>query len=374
MKVSNFEQALIGKLKRYGLILFLIVTSLHISAQESIYQKYDIYRNPIRVILNQFSISATSGYGSTFYSHDLSGVYFYQDASSQFIFNNNIENLSSTFAGYSDWLNDPQLGFETSIENPFDIPFDYLANPVYNPDLQDPTFLLNTDTSALRFEGIGRGIPINLSLHYNYQKFRIGFGYSYEKQFISAFEPTHFIDQIRDYQPNFKSTRYTRLYGMLGYNFYSWWWYDFVAEVNIGRIKSGPQFNRGAISRGLYYNLGVSIENNLSEYFRLIIKPSLDIKSYTLNLPDGASVLHKQPTFFVQVGISINIPDIRRSPMGNDHTQLKHVYTNPATGMREEVRGQPIHKRQNPKVGENHRRPNQHMPSRKNRVKSKKHD
>ncbi len=359
--------------RRYVLALLGVLSFAASVAQDNIYQQYNIYRNPARVVMNMFSITVTTGYGATFYAHDLDGVFFFQNADGQYIFNNNIENLGSSFLGYSDWLNNPQIGLETSLENPFDIPFDYLANPVYNPALGDQTFLVNTDTANFGFEGTSHGIPINAMLHYNFKKFRIGGGYSYERQFVRPMQPTNFSSQVRDYQPNFKSTRFTRLYGMVGYNFYSWWWYDFVAELNIGRIRSGPnQFSRGAITQGLYYNFGISIENNWSEYFRIIVKPSIDFKNYTLTVPDGATVNHRNPTFFVQFGVSINIPDIRRSPMGNDHTQLKHVYTDPKTGRREEVRGQPIYKRQNPKIGENHRRPNQHMPSRKNRVKSKK--
>lgn len=370
--MGNFESNLESLLKRYCLVLFFLGT-LHFSfAQDNIYQQYNIYRNPARVVLNMFSITATTGYGSTYYSHDLDGVYFFQNPDGQYIFNNNLENLSGTFLGYTDWLNDPQIGLETSLENPFDIPFDYLSNPVYNPALGDQTFLVNTDTANFGFEGTSHGIPINLMLHFNYMKFRIGGGYSYERQFVRPMSPTNFSSQVRDYQPNIKSTRFTRLYGMVGYNFYSWWWYDFVAELNIGRIRSGPQFNSGVISRGLYYNFGISIEHNWSEYFRVIVKPSIDFKNYNLTMPDGITINHRQPTFFVQLGVSINIPDIRRSPMGTDHTQLKHVYTDPKTGRREEVRGQPITKRQNPKIGENHRWPNQHMPSRKKRVKSKK--
>ncbi|MEM6643539.1 MAG: hypothetical protein AAF616_11215 [Bacteroidota bacterium] len=355
------------------ILLFLWGIPGRVSGQDNIYQRYDIYRNPIRVILNMFSITATTGYGATFYSHDLNGVFFYQDAQGQYIFNNNVEGVSSAFIGYSDWLNNPSAGLQTTIQSPFDVPFDYLPNPVNNPLLTDQAFLVNTDTTDFGFRGTSHSVPLNAMLHFNYKKFRLGIGYSYERQFVRPLEPTQFMGQVRSYQPNFKSTRFTRLYGMAGYKFYSWWWYDFVAEVNVGRINQGPnQFNRAVISKGLYYNLGVSIEHNWSEYFRIILKPSIDFKSYTVSIPDGSSVRHRQPTFFLQVGVSINIPDIRRSPMKSDHTQLKHVYTDRKTGRREEVRGQPITKRQNPKIGENHRRPNQHMPSRKNRVKRKK--
>ena len=59
--------------------------------------------------------------------------------------------------------------------------------------------------------------------------------------------------------------------------------------------------------------------------------------------------------FFFQVGVSINIPEIPRSPMKSDHIQLKHVLSDDE-GRLKEFRGQPIWKVQNPKVGQNHRR------------------
>ncbi len=325
-------------------------------SSQSIYERYNIHRNPIRVFLNHFSITATTGYTSTSYKHELSGVYFYQNAQNQYIFSNEIENLGSSFVGYSDWLNDPQIGFETSLEDPFDLPFDYISNPVNNPELGSQQFLLNTDTVDFGFEGVSNGIPISLALHYEYRKFRIGLGFTYEKQYSKELQPTSFVEQVRAYQPNYKSTSYTRFFGMLGYNFYQFWSYDFVAEFQIGKLNAGKEFNRSAIQRNLYTNIGISIENNWSEYFRVIIKPGIDLTNYTVNLPDGASVKHTNPTFFLQVGVSINIPDIRRSPMKSDHVQLKHLYTDPKTGRVEEVRGQPIWKKQNPKIGQNHRK------------------
>ncbi|WP_420319043.1 hypothetical protein [Ekhidna sp.] len=346
---------MLAAFKRYGICLILGLISVQVLSQD-IYQKYDIYRDPIKVMLNKISITVTSGMAFTNYSHQLEGVYFYQDAQSQFIFSNGIENLGSSFSGYTDWLNDPQLGFNTSLENPFDVPFGYLENPVNNPLLGDQTFLVDTDTTDFGFQGSSRGIPINLSVHYEFDEIRVGAGYSYEIHFLRPLDPTAYTDQVRSYQPNTVRTRYSRLYGMVGYKFHSFWSYDFVAELQVGRIRAGKQFNSGAISRGMYTNLGISIENNWSEYFRVIIRPSVEFKSYSLTIPDGSSVKHKYPTFAIQAGISINIPDIPRSPMNSDHVQLKHVYTNPVTGQRMEVRGQPIHKRQNPKVGENHRR------------------
>ena len=342
---------------RYRTISFLcLILSLN-GFSQSIYEKYDIYRNPIRVFLNKISVTATTGYGITSYLHTLEGVYFYQDRTNQFIFSNKIEGLGSTFSAYSNWLNNAQPEFETSLED--------LVN---NLLLDEQTFLVNTDTTNFGFQGISHGIPINLMLHYEFQDFRIGWGYSHEKQFVQPLEPTIFERQVRPYQPDFKSTSITRMYGMIGYKFYDWWAYDFVAEMNIGKINSELQVDQEMTSTSLYTNFGLSIERNLSEYFRVIIRPSIDFKSYTINIPDGSSVKHRQPAFFVQFGISINFPDIPRSPMGSDHVQLKHIYTNPVTGRRMEVRGQPIWKPQNPKIGELHRKIWHHKPKNKKKI------
>jgi len=66
-------------------------------------------------------------------------------------------------------------------------------------------------------------------------------------------------------------------------------------------------------------------------------------------------VSHKYNAFYIQVGISINIPELRRSPLAADHVQLKHVIMDPKKERLEEVRGQVFWKEQNPKIGQNHR-------------------
>lgn len=333
--------------------MFLLVQTIQ---GQSIYQKYNIYRNPVKVFLNKFSITATTGYGSTTYKHELSGLYFFQDATNQFVIPKEGDFIGNTVTGYTDWLNGPQLSDETTLQNPFDIPYDHLANPVNNPLIGAQQLLIDTDTMSLGFEGVSRGIPLLFSVHYNILDFRIGGGFMYERQFVRELQPTILENQVRAYQPNFKSTNYTKLFGLVGYKFHEFWSYDFVAELQVGKVNAGKQFDSSAITQGLFTNFGVSIENNWSEYFRVVIKPSIDFKKYTVNLPNGQTIDHSNPSFFLQFGLSINIPDIPRSPMKSDHVQLKHVYTDPKTGRLMEVRGQPIWKRQNPKVGENHRR------------------
>ncbi len=345
---------MVNLIRRYLSPLIFLALGHAISGQD-IYEKYNIYRDPIKVFLNKFSITLTTGYSRNTYDHKLTGVYFFQSRTDQLILSNS-ETLGSTFRGYANWLNNPELGVETSLEDEFDVPFDRLTNPVYNSLLGNTEFLIDTDTADFGFKGTSGGVPVLLSVHFNIADFRLGGGFAYEKQWIRELEPISYQDQVRAYQPNFTSTSYTKLFGLVGYRFYQFWRYDFVAELQVGRINAGKQFNSAAITRGTFTNFGISIENNWSEYFRVIVRPSIDFKKYTVNVPDGSSISHSYPSFFIQVGLSINIPDIPRSPMKSDHVQLKHVYTDPNTGRLMEVRGQPIWKKQNPKIGENHRR------------------
>lgn len=325
---------------------------------EDVYARYDIYRPPVRVFLNKFTWTITTGYGATTYKHNLQGYYFYQTQDAQYVLPTSATLDLPQFQGYENWFNNPVLGEEVTVRNPFDVPYDDVTNPVLNPLLNQGLFFANGDTTEIGFEGVSHGIPITAQLHYVFlEKFRVGLGYSWEKQFVRELEPTTNQSIIRPYQPNFKSTRYSRFYGTVGYQFYSYWEHLYVAELQFGTIRSGPkEFDRTKTRQGTYLNFGVSMEKQLSEYFRIIVKPSVDIKNYQVMIPGGSDIRHGHPTFFLQVGVSINIPEIPRSPIKNDKTQVKHVITDPKTGRLIEVRGQPITKWQNPKVGQNHRK------------------
>lgn len=347
------------RLKYYltGFILVFSLAKAFAQQEVDIYQKYNIYRNPTMVFLNKFSLTLTTGYGNTHYTHDLEGVYFYQDQNQQLILSNNIEALPRRFQGFSDWLNNPLRSDTVLFDAIFDVPYNYLQNPVFNDTLRTESFVIDTDTTNLGFSGVYHSIPIQFSVHYNYGDFRVGGGFNWERQFVKSLDPNTLTGQIRPYAPNFKATSFTRWFGMIGYKFYEYWDYTFFAELEAGNINASKQFNDQFISRGIYTTIGISIEQNWSEYFRLVLKPSYEIKSYTVTLPDGVTTIrHSQNAFFIKFGISINIPEIPRSPIDADHVQLKHVITDPRTGRLMEVRGQPIWKKQNPKVGENHRK------------------
>ncbi len=338
------------------------ITAVGQGRQKQAYNPYsgqmeDIYRSPLRAFLNQFSFNIMTGYGRTKYSHDLAGVFFVQDQTRQLILNNATDPLPEQIMGYSNWFNAPILGDSIQNRNIFDVPFVALNNPVNNPALQGQNVILNTDTTNFGFESRGRSIPVQLSLYYTFmEKFRIGGGLMLERQKFNTFEPTAFGDRVRNFDPGFNKTSYLKYFVLLGYKFYDFWDYSFAAEMNIGKARYGGRFS--GIQTGLYTSFNLSIEKNLSEYFRVVLKPTLDLRNHELNLGDeqGTVINHKNRTFFMQFGISITYPEIPRSPVKSDKVQLKHVIMHPRTGQRMEVRGQPIWKRQNPKIGENDRK------------------
>lgn len=357
--IANFIRLnRVSLLKNLIFIVLFIAFCLQGTAQsDDIYQKYDIYRSPIRVMLNKFSWTVTSGYGLTNYKHNLSGFYFFQDPNGQSILSKRNE-LGPIFSGYEKWMSQPQAGSAVILNDIYDVPYDYLENPVNNPLLKSRQFLADADTLGLGFSSLASTIPIVASVHFDFNKFRLGLGYQYERHFLTPLKPNVEEELIRPYGPDFKQTGYSKIFGLIGYEFYEFWDYTFVAELQLGRAKPGKEINTTAIGIGqnFFANIGVNIEYHLSEYVRVVVKPALDFKRYTVNLPDASSIRHTNNAFIINAGISINIPEIPRSPIKSDHVQLKHVITDPATGRLKEVRGQPMWKKQNPKVGENHRK------------------
>jgi hypothetical protein len=89
----------------------------------------------------------------------------------------------------------------------------------------------------------------------------------------------------------------------------------------------------------------------MSEYFRLFVRPSYEIRSYTLNFAEtGQSIDHKFNAFYINVGATYRIPELRRCFLKTCKAQMNHAH-----GNREyRSRVHPIYKKQNPHYGENH--------------------
>ena len=341
---------------------------------QSIYKQYNIYRNPITVALNKVALTVSWGYSTTNFEHSLEGFYLYQTGENQFILPK-LSNgaISDIISGQSDWLNSPKISPAVNIGDSYQIGYNPIESPVNNLEIDSDYLFIDGDSTAINFRSFWSGIPINIVAHHDFNNFRFGMGVNFEKLWSKPLAVVHGRNHYLSYHPNFKSTDFLRAFGILGYKFYSEWNYAVVGEVMLGKIWSSSEFDDNQINRSLFYNLGLNFEYHFSEYLRLIVKPSYEIKDYVVNVPSNGSenltrLTHRYNSLTLQMGISINIPEINRSPLKEDHVQLKHVITHPATGRLEEVRGQLIWKVQNPKIGQNHRKLIQYK--RKNRKNS----
>ena len=290
---------------------------------ETIYAKRKSY--PVRAFLRNVKFSASIGVGNTFFRHKLDGFGVFQRTGFEpRIFPSG----AGTSPRYSNWV-----------------------NAVVNDTLSvlPDSYLISSDTAKLGFKGNGLNIPLHVSVHYEFKKLRIGGGYGIEPMFIGNLTPITFADKIRNFQPGNSSGIMKKYYGMVGYSFYRMQDFLFTGNLQIGGYKPGNNFAIDLIKKGVNVNVGVTIERDLSEYWRLFVKPSLDFKNYTLTVADK-SIKHNLNAAYVQLGVTYSIPDLPKCFHHECKIQMNHAH-----GNREyRSRVHPFYKKQNPNYGENY--------------------
>jgi hypothetical protein len=280
-----------------------------------------------RSVLRNVRFGLSTGYGNTFFRHRLDGFGVLQAPDSAV----KIFDAADPNAIYSAWVN----------------------RVAPSPWGFAPTdFRVNADTARLGFRANGWNIPIKATIHYEYQgRFRIGGGYSYQWLHMGSFRPMQFEDRLADHAPPRPVGGWMRHYfGMLGVSFYRVHRYLFTADVNVGGFRPGRNFDNALIRRGIYVNAGVTIEKELSEYLRLFLRPSFELKNFTLAVPGARyAITHNINTFYLNVGLTYSIPELPRCFHKSCRTQINHAH-----GNREyRSRVHPIYKKQNPGYGEN---------------------
>ena len=269
-----------------------------------------------------------TGYGSTSFSHKLDGFGIYQATSKQ----PSIFDSKSTAVHYTNWVNN--VTSDTSKFKP-------------------GSFLVSSDTAKLGFKGGAFNIPFVASIHYEWGgRYRVGGGYSYELMSIGTLHPTSYSNKISDFQPAGSMGWMSKYFGMVGVSFYRSGNYLFTGDAQVGSYNPGSNFNTAYVKTGVVFvNLGVTVERELSEYLRVFVRPSYEIKSYTLNLPEGGkSISYGINAFYLNVGVSYSIPDLPKCFIPDCKIQMNHAH-----GDREyRSRVHPFYKKQNPQYGENH--------------------
>ena len=283
---------------------------------------------PFRAFLNKFSLNLSTGYGRTFYRHDLSGFGYLRNAQGSFITQG--PTSSGTAVGYSNWFSGAEPA--TTVVGSSDEDFKAISS----------------DEGTIDMQGGGYSIPLNLSLYFNLYRFRVGGGAMLDFHRANVPQPDNFLTPFPE--PDHVRSTMFRYYFLLGYSFYEYYDNAFGVDVRVGKVNMGGGFDDAVIKPSPFVNVGVTFEKVFSEYFRIYARPAYEFKSYELTLPD-ATIDHRNNAAFLTVGVSINYPDMPRSPIKNDKTQMKHYVSDPM-GNRKEFRGQPFWRKQDPKIGE----------------------
>ncbi len=276
-----------------------------------------------RRVLHNFHFGAYTGYGRTFFNTKLDAFGIYQAPGSMpELF------TSSTATRYTNWVNN--AGTDTSAPGSY-----IVANP---------------GTANAGFKGHALNIPLAATVHFEFNRYRIGGGYSYELMSIGALHSNILSDKITDMKPTSPTGFIRKYWGMVGVSFYRWNDYLFTGDVEVGSYKLKGNYNQAQVTPSTYFNLGVTIERDLSEYFKVFARPAYEIKSYDLALPGaGQSVHYNINALYVNVGFTYSIPELPRCFLKDCHAQINHAHGNKEYRSRRH----PFYKKQNPGYGEN---------------------
>ncbi len=280
---------------------------------------------PIRTFISKFKFSLSTGYGSTFLNHKLTGFDIYQQ-------NGVAPGILPTKLGvprYSNWVN-TVTNDSTSL-----------------PDV----FRVSSDTAKLGFKGRAFNIPLKATLHFEFlQRYRVGIGYSYELMSMGDYHSISYTDKISGFRPSSPTGFMNKYFVMLGGSFYRLGDYLFTGDLNIGGYSPGTNFNKSLIKKGIYGNIGVTIERDFSEYLRGFVRPSFEMKGYTMSVTGSdQSIKHKLNAMYINVGFTYSLPQLPRCYAKECHAQINHAH-----GDREyRSRMHKIWKWQNPNYGQN---------------------
>lgn len=277
-------------------------------------------------ILSKLHFGLSTGYGSSTLKHKLDGYGIIQNPGSA----PQIFKSGNATSKYSNWFND--IVADSSSSSP-------------------TAFKVSSDSAKIGFRSKAFSIPLRATIHYEFSRYRIGGGYAIEYMHIGTFKPLTYGDSINDLSPEKPSLWLKHYFGMIGATVYRYDAYTLVVDANIGGYKLGKNFNKALIKRGVYVNLGVSVEREFSEYFRVFIRPSYEIKSYKISIPEGGTpIKHRFNAIYVNVGVTYRIPELRKCVVKDCHAQKNHAHGN------KEYRSRmhPIYKKQDPHYGENY--------------------
>jgi len=298
----------------------------------------NIDANFFRKIASHFSAEVAVGYGSTRYRQNLDEYQIYSNSNQLYLL---AEDSLGNAVGITNWLNKPYLTDTLNTSSAI-----FYENNLNESD-QNRSYVI--DSLEKRLVGGGNAIPIHLKLHFNYDRYRLGAGATFEINSKANLKLKGFPDFIANYESDYSRFFTRKYYLTAGVRYFDFWDFSYFADVEYGNFRlSDSAFPGSNVTASNYWNISFPIEKNFSEYFRLVMRPSVDLKSINTTLPSGGSIKTNMWNLQFQVGVRVSFPLFKKCPIDNCEAQKEHHHLD------KKFRGQPIYKWQNPKVGENH--------------------
>jgi len=176
-----------------------------------------------RRVFSRVTFGLSTGYGSTTFKHDLGGYGIIQNGGST---RPVIFSTSNTTATYSNWVNSFTSSTTTA---------------------QPGAFVASSDTTSLGFKSKSFNIPLRATLHVDFDRVRVGGGFSFEYTHMGPFKATNYGDRINSFNTDFSSFFLKKYFAIIGGTVYRYNDYLFVVEANLGGYSLGQHFEKSQI-------------------------------------------------------------------------------------------------------------------------------
>ena len=304
--------------------------------------------SPVRKMLNRFNLSVEKSYGYFSYQNPLEGVSVIRNPRNDLLYIVPIgeESTAQPSVAYSNWFN---RFTEVDISR-----------------IDDDSQIVRTDTASFVYKNSGRYNPLTLRLSYSIKKLdkghfertgekryldddmlRIGGGIGWGAHKFRHPSSEQDVDPLlRRYQLPETKISTTKMFASVTYNFYSLGDFSMLADVygGVWKIKQS-QINSDNINYEPFFNVGLMFQTTFSKYFKGYIRPSFEMRSYTL-ANDVISTQHKYSILSIDLGLLFKYPVYPRNKYKADMVQMEHVFNGKM------YRGRPFYKKQNPRYGQ----------------------
>ncbi|MFT6826826.1 MAG: hypothetical protein ACI9Z3_000555 [Roseivirga sp.] len=308
----------------------------------------DLMVSPVRKMLNKFNLQLEKGYGYFSYQNELTDVSVVRNPRGDLLYIVPLGQEAQSdgpFNAYSNWFND--------------------LTPANISRIDDNSQIVRTDTSSFIYENNGRINPLTLRLTYSFNRvdkqrlkttgdrvvsddefLRIGAGISTGAlKFRNAVHTQEVDLRVGNFVLPQTKISTSKMFGSVSYNAYKF--VDFTVWVDLAggvwKTKSSD-INQELVTYDPFFNVGVMFESTISKYFKLYVRPSFEMRKYSL-ADEFITSSHSFSIFSIDLGALIKYPTYPRNKHGANRVQMEHVFNGRI------YRGRSIFQPQNPRTG-----------------------